>query len=457
MPTVYDWSAGDEIEVSLPDEVILPDPSIIADITGLAATSGTADLLDTGDGNVLSRINATWDAVTDEQVLTGGKIVLSYKLSAAAVTTWVDINIDPDQAQYYIAGVQDGYMYDLRIKAQNSFGVQSEWAYLHNHEVIGKTDPPSNIASFSVTQNGNVVVFQWPLVADSDYAGAEIRFGLRTAFAWDTAIKLTETTRGTQITTAAVIPGDWTFAIKAVDTSGNYSVTAATKDLVVANQNNVVVQAIQAPDWQGTLTNMGRHWTGKLFCNSQGVAVDDGWNTFDQYVPNPYASCGYISTELDLGFDDMVRTYCDVTAAAGPGVADFNLPVLELDYKPAAGSYDGYEPWTIGSITARYLKYQVTIDTSLGVPYLLAMAPLADIGDQSETITDLTVGAGGTVINFVEQYHLTPAIQVSIKSGSALIPTFTSPGPTGFTAHVFNTSGTEVGITAGYSYSALGS
>ena len=193
----YSWLAGDETSIDTAPDTTLENPlTPPPDISNLTLTSGTAELLETGDGNVLSRIHAAWDAVTDEFVLNGGHLEIGYKLSGD--DDWSSANLNPDTVGYFVTAIGDNLFYDVRIKAVNVIGISSaEYVFSLNHEVIGKTQVPSDVASLAASQNGSVVVFLWSKAFDSDLAGFEIRYGLRANYTWETATTVTEVTKGT--------------------------------------------------------------------------------------------------------------------------------------------------------------------------------------------------------------------------------------------------------------------
>ena len=57
------------------------------------------------------------------------------------------------------------------------------------------------------------------------------------------------------------------------------------------------------------------------------------------------------------------------------------------------------------------------------------------------------MAAGGQAIAFAQQFHTAPRVAATVDGTSALIATKENVTTTGFTAHVFNTGGTDVGGT----------
>ena len=124
-----------------------------------------------------------------------------------------------------------------------------------------------------------------------------------------------------------------------------------------------------------------------------------------------------------------------------------DLTDLYVDYKTAAGSYDGFELWEVGTVTARYAKFKIQMDTGAGVAYVDGYTTIMDIVERTEKASGVTVAATGTAITFAQQFHSTPFIRVFDATGTGLIPTYTGASATGFTAWLYNTSGTAVAGT----------
>jgi len=238
--TVFDWNSGEETRGDpAPNtnlRAIIEDP---ADPTNLALQSGTDFLFVRNDGTVFSRIYVTWDVVADALVTDGGQLEVQHKKSSES--TWEkDGFLDGSDIDFFILNVSDTVAYDVRIRSINRFGFQGDWVEALNHTVLGKTVNPSNVATFSAQQNANVVTFKWGQVSDADLSGYELRYAPVGTLVWEIATVLTSVTKGTLVTNAGLPPGAWTTAVKAVDTSGNYSTTEKTFDITVVNSNDEI-------------------------------------------------------------------------------------------------------------------------------------------------------------------------------------------------------------------------
>ncbi len=445
---VFDWASGEETSVDPAPNTTLPDPFTVAPPTGLTLTSGSAALFLKADGTVVSRIKVAWTASVDAFVET---YEVQFKKTAASV--YEPATAPGGNLLTFIWDVEDGAQYDVRVRAVNHIGVRSAFVTDASHIVIGKTAVPANVTGFTAAQNGDVMNFRWTQVADVDLQGYEIRFGPRTSSpTYADATPLTKVTRGTAITSALVPPGDWTFFIKAADTSGNESTTADTSDALMVNTFDVILQAQQAPGWVnlglGTGTNFIKHYSGVLVPDSQDLASVGGFDVFDKFVRNPVVTAIYEAAEQDIDFDDSARIFAEVLSVLCPGesvgVAD---PQHEIDHRLNAGAYDGFEPWSVGSVKFRFVKQRIVLTPANGVAKITGFNPTIDLKERTEGANSVTIGAGGTAITFARQFHQTPLVKVIVDGASALIATKTGVTTTGFTAHVFNISGAEVGGT----------
>lgn len=450
--TVFDWSSGEETQVDPAPDTNLPDPFTVAAIAGLTLSSGTGDLFVAGDGSVVSRIKASWTAVADLYVTSGGRIQVQFKPSADS--DWQDAEpADGASTQTFIAPVEDGTAYDVRVRAENSIGVRGAWATVSNHTVVGKTAAPSNVTGFAAQQQGDAVVFICDPVGDNDLDLVEVRLLDDGDTTWANGIPKANILRGYTVTSAAIPPGTWTFLAKARDTSGNYSDTAARFDLTVSADGYTAIDSVEeSPEWSGTLTNFVRHWTGVLVPNNTVAAGSYSGNDWiDSFVPDPAATCTYEAAEIDKGIDVPARIWGDIISVLGPGeTAGIANPKHQVDYKLGAGSYDGFEDWSIGTVPFRQIKGKIVLDTAVGLPVISGFRQVIDRQPVTEEKHGLTVGAGGTAIVFDSAFHATPMIVAHNDGATPLLATHGSDSATGTTLHLFNTSGSDVGGTGGY-------
>ena len=105
--------------------------------------------------------------------------------------------------------------------------------------IAGKSTPPANVTGLSVTVDRTFATLTWNAVSDVDLAGYEIRVGA----SWSAGMVLHTKFVGNRMIYYPNTVGTYTFRIKAIDTSGNYSAaettctkTIATLDILNANE-----------------------------------------------------------------------------------------------------------------------------------------------------------------------------------------------------------------------------
>jgi len=441
--TVYDWSYGEETVMDPAPDTNLPDPLSVTSVAGLLLTSGTAELFIANDGTVHSRIRVRWTAVIDAFVTSGGRLEMQYALAAGSPQTWLDApDIDGGSAETYIAPVEDGVAYDVRVRAVNSYGVESDWAYVYGHVVAGKSAAPSDVTGFAAAQQGPTVLFSCAQVDDVDLDLIEIRLGDAGNDNWDDGSPLTNILRGRTSTSSGVPPGSWMMLAKAKDTSGNYSTNAATVSLTVTADGYVTITSAEsASRWSGQLTNMVRHWTGVLVPDSQSLASALGWELFDEFVPDAYADCYFTASIIDKGMDGSARIYADIVSVLGPGeTTGVASPDYEIDTRLAAGGFDGFTAWTIGADNFRYLQGRIHVDTTLGKPVISGFNQFIDSASRSESGTLTVDGTGSGAQLFTTQFNSAPVVQLTPAGSGDVSASYTLLTTSGFTGH-FKTGG----------------
>lgn len=443
----YSWNNGDETNADSAPDTNLPSAFDVGSPQYVTAAEELYQGMNTA--GFRSRISIAWQVADDTNVI--GYVVywraFADYADQAPSNNWHDGHSSiVNDVEYALEDVPIGIFF-IRVRSINNLGFYSESQEEIEVTVLGKTAPPGNVTGFAVGQNGDVVVFTWSPVVDIDLQGYEVRYGPIGA-TWDQSIVITQAERGTEVTSAIVPPGEWSFCIKAQDTSGIYSTLETCRVLEIAQSRTIVETSIEDPDFLGVLSNFVHHWTGALVPDSQDLASVDSWDTFDIFVPNPYATCYYVpKNDIDIGFVDDVRVWSDINATLGPGETTGSpMPFTEIDYHEGT-EFDGYELWTIGLVRARYVRLRLGLTTASGICYISRYRANVDVAEQTDSNSNVVIPASGLAILFNVNFYSTPSIQITVSGGAALIATYTNASVTGFTAHVYNTSGTEVGGT----------
>jgi predicted phage tail protein len=131
-------------------------------------------------------------------------------------------------ADYELFNTTPGF-YEVEIYSLNATNQQSLRALTGSVQALGKTAPPSDVTTFDATLDPDVgVTISWEAVTDLDLSGYEVWQG----GSWGVGTQL-GVFSATSKKLGLVPAGTTTWWIKALDTSGSYSTTAASSSITV--------------------------------------------------------------------------------------------------------------------------------------------------------------------------------------------------------------------------------
>ena len=482
---IYDWDGSiDETDFVTVRNSSLPSPFRVAAPTNLVLTSGTNELFIRLDGTIFSRIHAVWTAPADQFVISGGTIEVQFKKSADSVFLNAPIT-NGSETETFLLDVEDGISYDVRIRSRNTIGVTSDYITVSDHIVIGKTAPPEDVTGFTAAQNSGAVVLIWNPNSDIDLAGYVIRYIEQTAeIIWENARLLTELNQSTNKTTAAIPPGDWNVLIRAKDTSGNLSTNTTSDTLTVSNLNNIISDFDVNDAWVGDKGNLEsgnpvsfiKHHTGPLIPQDKTWAADNGFDTFDKYLQDPYDESVFTTIEgkADFRLDDpvlgkldqnyntlggnalgtpklgFVRVTATVDAIVGPQEVLVTPDVL-IEIRSAniddPSTFGPWTPLTILEGDAYRFQLRLRLDNTTSLSKVLAFNILLDAPPLSENDLGVQIEIGGTRITFEKDFLEIPTVTIT-AIGNAVnfrVPVHEDRTIAGFTAFVLDNNGNDVG------------
>lgn len=238
--------------INLPKEP--PLPVIIGVVTDEQA------LIQTTSGAIESRIELTFQrpgsSASGNDVLFG--IALSTQTQIRVSGTddeWSGAANHPgDVERVSIGGVFDGVTYDVRARYVTEAGMASSlWTTRLSVLVLGRSQPPPDVQSF--WRKANELSWRYP-DPPLDLAGFEIRDAADTTTDWDVAIPIHEGLITTLNFNLENMPlGQRTYFIKALDTSGNYSVESSQLTVNIGDPviENIIETVSHAPTWPGDI------------------------------------------------------------------------------------------------------------------------------------------------------------------------------------------------------------
>ena len=278
-------------------------------------------------------------------------------------------------------------------------------------------------------------------------------------------------------TSGGVISATTYYAKITYVTSGGETLASSESSLLVILNNLLVVTSPStvsgATGWNIYVSNssgtetlqnlspqaLGTDWTMPTSGLIAGAALPSanttGWEVFNVFVPDPNTTASYTAPTIDTGYDDTLRAFSTTSSAMGYGQSGTASIQYAIDTWLTAGSdLNIFTNWVLGFILMRYIRSRITLTITAGsVPYITDFTPTLDKAPSIESSANVAVAPGGSIVAFPTQYHAPPFVQITVVSGSALIGTANNITATGFTAHVWNTSGSDVGGVINWSAS----
>lgn len=194
-------------------------------------------------------VPAPTNLVLDEKLylfadVVGSRVIMSWTYDSYAFINQFEVEYKPSASSEWISigaaegtkrsidlDVEEPTDYDFRVRAVNTLLYRSEWLTEEEFEVVGKTAAPANVGTISQEQSNSGFLIRWAKVADLDVKEYLVRYGT-TSQVW-ADVANTEVRTGTSLIVPFFAAGTRRYFVKAVDTSGNESETAATADITI--------------------------------------------------------------------------------------------------------------------------------------------------------------------------------------------------------------------------------
>ena len=469
----YTWS--EKAQAPTIADTTLPNPNNVS-----APASVTLDdqLIEYSDGVVITALDVTIGASPDSFV---DYYQVEYKLST---NTDYIIAGQGKGLTHRILNVVDGLIYNVRVKAFNTLGVQSTYTSA-SRTIVGGLLPPANVEDFSCNIIGSDAHLSWTQIPDLDLAYYTIRYStLTTGAEWQNSVSLVE--KVARPATSVTVPARvGSYLIKAVDKNGNYSSNESvisTNITEIGNFNAIVTQT-ESPTFSGTKTNVYvdsdalRLDSTESFDSAVGLFddattfFDAGVTTYDLYPEGYYE----FTSPIDIGGSYTVRVTASLTqtvdnidnlfdSASGlfdDGASNFDgdSPAncnahLEIATSTDGTTYTAFRNFVVGDYTARYFKFKLFMrsDDLASTPVVSALSVSIDVQDTIQSGNDITSGTGTYTVTFTKPfYSVNYAIGIT-NQGMATGDYYTLNSKTisGFNIAFKNSSGTGVSRTFDY-------
>lgn len=436
----------------------------------LSVDSDEDALIRSSSGTLVSRILIS--AALDQSTGTVPAEIIQARYRQAGTTEdwrWLP-TVPASGGELSIMPVQDGTAYAIQLRAVSQFGATSDWTEIA-HTVVGKTTPPPDVERF-YRQGASLT---WPYPSPPvDLAGFVLRANYGTSTDWGAARALHPGVVSAPPFDISALHGTQTILIKAVDTSGIESATAASVtidlgDLVVAN---IVVTQSEAPSFGGTLaggTDTGTQIEASIESSPPFWGPDAAlfWGADGDlfWEANYYSAMSYIAT------------YTPTTDILGDGVLKLDLTVTgdyTIDYRISTSATfwgaDGDPFWgadgalfwdadtigewltfpgALGPFETTADSYQFRLTTAAGATQGICSQfdIVIDVPDLIEVFDDVVVSATSTRLPITKTYRAIKAVNVTVQTdgnGGVTARIIDKSNTLGPDIEVLNASGTAV-------------
>ena len=433
--SIYDDKLSSSIITYVPPE----GPNIFAplsDVTGLTVTEATYL---NSDGILIACIDVSWIAISDDQLTRLSFYQIEYSSDEGDTYIMAGL-VSPQKTSFRITALQVNTEYLTRVKTVSEKGVISDGAVSSAITLTGDHTLPNDVEDFAVNFINNQLMFIWKANIDVDLSGYEIRVGGST---FDTSSILATQITGTIYTTSNFQRGTWTYFIKAIDYSGNYSANAMSDIITITSTlaENIIKTHTE---WKRLPVMLGHNLQGTL-------SIDMELGMGNEYNENYYRRV--LCPKTELTFDELEAAYSTIQAVED---AEIKLDTLTLDeqtyetksielaaYKIYGTLYMDYQNYLENSgygtviiqystsddniswadwktfqmaeIQARYLKFKIKLQ-AVNVLYQVKLIDfnmtfvVSDITDEGSNVD---IAASGTTINFNVFFTLTPRTVVA--------------------------------------------
>lgn len=178
------------------------------------------------------------------------------------IVNWQNSAIATTSAKSVFFGdVQEGSTYKIRLRYINGAGQAGPWVYSSNHTVVGKSNPPSQVGTATLTVEGSALRLDWPDNPEPDIEFYEVR---TSNTGWGDTDRVFKGLVSNCLVTPAAAGTSRTWYIKAIDGSGNYSVNARSITYTASAPGNPVTITHEFADTSLTNATVTIDWSDVL-------------------------------------------------------------------------------------------------------------------------------------------------------------------------------------------------
>jgi hypothetical protein len=391
-----------------------------------------------------NKLNITWDKINDLDIL-------EYELRQGI--SWDTANIITRTRETSLEWtIPASNTYKFILKAKNTSGFYSDEIAI----TVDLSIEPSDVTNFQALQNGSNVLFLFDAVNDPDISFYEIREG----YTWDNSSVVITGLSQNYYSIGVDTETTKKYMIKAVNTSGKYSVNSAYDSVTILDlpPKNVIYSydelSLQSGSYNNTVFGISTY-----NCSNFGGQCDDyttlrcnevGGATVLKLALNGsvyHSSGSYTVVQKDVGkvITANITTTFIKSSLFSAGVD----AVLQFRTSTNGTTYTNWKNFLPGLNTFRYLQMKVLLSTqdTSKTPEVSSFTIYIDVPDTIETGDGVSVPVGGKAITFNSEYWQIPGVYpvVVYNGGAGVTAQLYNKSVTGFSVKVLNSSGSDVG------------
>lgn len=195
--------------------------SILSVVPGKITNLTVSEYIYLSQGDVRTSMTVSWIAPSN-----ASRYSVEYRIKSGG--NWTVLN-DTLSTSIDILDVKTD-TYEVRVRAISVVGLLGPYSDIYEYQVLGKTAPPSDVLGFRYELEKFGIRLLWNKNLDLDLKSYELRYG---GTNWDDAIFLDNLYTNSFFWNIRS-SGTHRVWIKAIDTSGNYSVSASYTDVVIS-------------------------------------------------------------------------------------------------------------------------------------------------------------------------------------------------------------------------------
>ena len=380
--------------------------------------------------------------------------------------------------------VESGVTYNVKARAINTLGYKSAYV-AGDHFVVGFSDPPANIANFSIDFQDEIAVLKWDPSADLDLAYYHIRYSPNASDSYPNSIVLVD--KVSPPANSVIVPAKaGVYFIKAFDLLGHESLTAGsvigtvtefagqnlattiteetafagTKSQVVVEDNALIL----AGDEVTLFDSVSGLWDDRVgFFDEVDGFESTGTYTFANQISLGAKYQGRVSSYLNVDQLDRVSSFDGLASLfdSAQGLFDSAGASPDMDAKlfistsDDNSTYTAFTPFQDGNYEFRYAKFQLVLTTNSSsqspkVNNAQVRLYMMDRVDKGSNIAS-TTSTSGKAVTFNTAFYAEPSLSIVAQNlATGDFYTITSKSATGFTIEFFNSGGSTVDRTFDY-------